>query len=251
MSDLIAVGSVYKLVSPLGLVYIGSTKKSLEHRLSEHKSTYKSYLNGKSHYVSSMMLFKESSDITIELVKELKECSKIDLLVAEKYCIELNECVNKFTPILIEGETKEYHKQYRQLNKAVISEKAKIYHTKHSEEAKAYKKIYNELNKDIIKEKKTKYLLENMDLIKEQRKQSQLRRKDAINAYVLKNKEAISEKAKEKIYCEACKKETRKADRTKHVKTQTHINNLKTLNQTNIATTIIINNFFAAETKAD
>ena len=108
-TDLIAIGSVYKLVSPLGLIYIGSTKKTLPERLSGHKAQFRQYNKFKGKHSSSVKLFEESNNIKIELLEELKECSKIELLLLEKYYVDEQECVNKYSPITTNEEKKINH----------------------------------------------------------------------------------------------------------------------------------------------
>ena len=148
MTDLIAIGSVYKLVSPLGLVYIGSTKKKLADRLSGHKADYKRFLQGKRGFVTSMILFKEGNKIIIELLEEIKVCSKMNLLMLEKKYIESIECVNRYVPILNDEEKKEYQKDFRKeyyvKNKDLIRKKEKEYYEKNVTAIKErqYEKIH-------------------------------------------------------------------------------------------------------------
>jgi hypothetical protein len=53
-------GKIYKIVCNItGLIYIGSTSQSLIQRLQDHKSGYKTYLNRKTHYVSSFKIIKD------------------------------------------------------------------------------------------------------------------------------------------------------------------------------------------------
>ncbi len=113
MCDLIPIGSVYKLVSPSGKIYIGSTKKTLAHRLGGHRTDYKRFLKGERGFVSSFVLFKESSNIKIELLEELKECSKIDLLLTERKHTQENICVNRVQPVRTDEEKKEYNKEFQ------------------------------------------------------------------------------------------------------------------------------------------
>ncbi len=148
MSDLIPIGSVHKLVSPSGKIYIGSTKKPLAKRLSQHRAAYKLYLKGPGRYASSTVLFEESSNIKIELLEGIKDCTKYDLLMLEKKYIEENICVNKQTSIQTEAEKKAYQKEYTHLNNAAIRDRTKKWYAENIDEIKERKK----LNEAIIKE---------------------------------------------------------------------------------------------------
>ena len=92
---------IYKLkakVNPLEktLVYIGSTKQGANIRLSKHKHDYKRYLNGKYHNVSSFQLFEKYGvdGVDIEIIEQLDNDNKIELLNKEKHYINTIECVN-------------------------------------------------------------------------------------------------------------------------------------------------------------
>lgn len=93
-----ANGKIYKISSPSTVnVYIGSTCKTLNERLSQHKCDYKRYKNGKYHYVTSFEIVK-FDDCVINLIEEIKTNS-LDLIDQETYHIN-NEtnAVNKYTP---------------------------------------------------------------------------------------------------------------------------------------------------------
>lgn len=238
MTDLIAVGSVYKLVSPSGLVYIGSTKKTLATRLCGHKTDYKRFLKGNRGFVSSFVLFEESNNIKIELVEEIKDCLKSELYLLERKYIETNECVNKYVPIYSAEERKAKH-----------NEEAKAYYVLHKDDIKEYKAEYLKLNHETLLKKYKEHYAKNRDSILASKKEYLIMNREMINskkrAHYEKNKIALGEKAKQKIFCEACKCDTTKGHKTKHEKTQKHINNAKILNQTNNATTInVTNNYY-------
>jgi hypothetical protein len=101
----------------------------------------------------------------------------------------------------------------------------KAYREKNAEKIKEYKRIYNEANKDNIKEKCKEYYNANADKIKESVKQYQDEHKEQANQCKLdwyhKNKDEILEKQSQKMSCE-CGSEFRKADLSKHLKTQKH-----------------------------
>ena len=100
-------------------IYIGSTFQLLCKRLSEHKSSYKRYLENKCNYISSFAIIKDSfydlqnperklSKVQIELIEEYNCNNKKELHLRERYYIELYKsiCVNKIVPTRTQ---KEYH----------------------------------------------------------------------------------------------------------------------------------------------
>jgi hypothetical protein len=113
-------GKVYKIVSNInGKFYIGSTcMPSLCQRLAKHHSDYKTYLDGKRHYIISFeILEKGNYDI---ILLELFPCnSKEELHSRERYYIENNQCVNKMIPT-------KTNKEYRIQNKEKIKIKKRI-----------------------------------------------------------------------------------------------------------------------------
>ena len=120
-------GKIYKLVSTTSdLVYYGSTTRILSYRLTDHKSDYKGYLNGKRNYRTSFELMK-LGDAQIILVEDYRCDTKKELLARERFYIENNICVNKEIP----GRTikewrdknKEYDKEYYKKNKDKISKR--------------------------------------------------------------------------------------------------------------------------------
>jgi hypothetical protein len=140
------IGRIYKIVSLLTeKVYIGSTVKSLEQRLKEHKNHYKCYQNGKSNYVTSYELVKYT-DATIELIEEIEYINKRDLHIKEKYYIQtIDNVINKYIPT------------------QSIKECKKKYHDTHKDESKKYYIA----NADKIKEKKKEYYVDNVAKLKQ------------------------------------------------------------------------------------
>lgn len=113
------------------LVYIGSTKQALRRRFQNHESNYRSYLNGKQHYVTSFKLL-EIGDAYIELLAEYQNLSKDELNEYEAGAIRLHATVNKNIP----GRSVA---QYRQDNK----DKMKQYAQKNKNRIQRYKFIYD------------------------------------------------------------------------------------------------------------
>ena len=87
-------GRIYKITSAqTDNIYIGSTTKSLERRLSNHKSDYKRYLNNKTHYKSGYDIVK-FDDAKIELIEEKEFETKDEMFLRERHFIEQNKCIN-------------------------------------------------------------------------------------------------------------------------------------------------------------
>ena len=110
-------GRIYKIICETGLIYIGSTQKTLKERLRHHK---------KKGNVCNSKGFINPTIIELELV-EFEEYE--DLLKRERYYIESIECVNKKIPTRTRHEwyidNKEtYLKQkqeYRKKNKDLVN----------------------------------------------------------------------------------------------------------------------------------
>jgi hypothetical protein len=153
-------GKIYSIKSKeTDDIYIGSTIKSLKTRLQNHKSDYKSYQNGKKHYLTSFEIVKYD-DCYIELLQDYSCENNDELTKKEGEYIRNNKCVNR----VIEGRTdKEYHMDNR--------DKRNKQSKKWREENKEYYKEYNIENREKIKERKKKYYQENKDKIREYKKQ--------------------------------------------------------------------------------
>jgi hypothetical protein len=134
-------GKIYKLVSPLGLVYIGSTcEPTLARRKTKHKSDYKTWKKGKKGYITSFKLYDEDDDnVDIVLIEKYPCETKDELHKRERYFIETVECVNKNLPSRSKQECdhayyennkeelKQYQKDYRKNNEAKVKERQKKY----------------------------------------------------------------------------------------------------------------------------
>ena len=123
-------GKIYKIeCNVTGLIYIGSTcKKKLSGRMTEHRSNYKKYLNGKKKYYSAFKVM-ENKDYVIILIEDFPCNSKDQLFARERYYTNETECVNlcKGQGLLLELGIQEYNKQhsvkYRSENAVQIKEK--------------------------------------------------------------------------------------------------------------------------------
>ena len=138
-------------------IYIGSTKKTLNERISGHKCGYNKWVeDNKNTYVSSYEILKYD-DAYIELLEEYPCNTKQELHKKEGEYQRILECVNK----QIAGRTNkewreehnEYDKDYREQNKEHIKE----YQKEYREQNKEYQKEYRENNKEELKEYQREY----------------------------------------------------------------------------------------------
>jgi hypothetical protein len=202
------LAKVYKLESPSGLVYIGSTCQNLAVRKAGHKRSYLQWKKGKKQFTSSFKLFDEDKDnIEIFLIENFPCNTKEELHSREGHWIKSTNCVNK----VIAGRKK---KQW------TIDNKDKI---------KQYKEKYTEKIKDIIvivkKEAKTKanadygviYRKNNLEHIKEFQKK-----------YRIVNAEKIKAHKNAKTLCE-CGSTYTNAHKTRHLRTNKHQEFIKDL----------------------
>jgi len=142
-------GKIYKLHSyDNELIYIGSTIQTLSQRYGGHKAFLKQDRN-----TSSKILFENSDNVIITLIKLFPCNCKSELEAEERKYIQNIECVNKAIPT---RTTKEYYQD----NRDVIVDKSKEYYQKNKE--KQY--IYRQNNKEKIKHydywRRTPYLFD-------------------------------------------------------------------------------------------
>ena len=118
-------------------VYYGSTKKTLNKRLNEHKSGYRGYLKGKYPYTTSYELIQHD-DAFIELIETVEYEDKETLKKQEGYYIQNHDCVNKHIAGLTRKET---NKEYREKNKEYISLERKEYREKNRDKIREYDRL--------------------------------------------------------------------------------------------------------------
>jgi len=189
-------GKIYKLVSPSGLTYIGSTCCNLAVRKAKHKHDFHS--GGKN--TTSWKLFEEDIDnVDIVLLEECPCDNKMQLHKKEREWIEKLECVNQMKPTRTKRE-------WEQDNREIINKKAREkYHTdkvqfqKRSERYKLkdperYKAMLKRVN-DKRKNNKREWYEKNKDRILKERKEFYEENKDKI----VKERKEFYEKNKDKI----------------------------------------------------
>jgi hypothetical protein len=200
-------GCVYSIECRVtGKRYIGSTKKTLIHRLKKHCECFKSWKSGKGSYVTAYEVL-ESNEYEIILLKEVIVESKKELEKIERYYIETLECVNRIIPT--RSRTEWYEQNKDKLKKYYAS-----YCEQHKEELREKKRRYHKENKGKISNRHAQYHQENKDRINEKAKK-----------YREENKEMVREKAREKVQC-TCGDTYTKGHKARHEKSQKHLASL-------------------------
>lgn len=160
-ADNMITGMVYKICSnQTNKIYIGSTTKSLQKRLSGHRNHYTCYLNGTYHYVTSfdILQYEDNEIILLEIV----HCNNVnELRTRERYHIELNECVNKTIPT---QEKSVYRKKYSIKNKNKLDDYGTKYRIANKNKIDTYQANYRQNNKDRINKSQARYQQNNKDL---------------------------------------------------------------------------------------
>ena len=153
-----SLAKIYKMTSPNGLTYIGSTcEPNLARRLASHKREFNQCQKGRKSKCSSYELIEEDYDNIIILLIEKYPCNdKDELRAREGHWIREIECVNK----RIAGRNR---KQYYEENKEIIKEKQKIHHEdnkdKINEKLRTSWASMNREEKDKYNEHKRQYRL--------------------------------------------------------------------------------------------
>jgi len=156
------IGFIYKMWSKTdpSLVYYGSTsQKHVCSRITGHRTDFKRWKQGKSHFVTSFRII-ETGDWDYMTLEKVFFDDPFELKNRERFYIENHDCVNKYIP----NQTKE---EYYIENKDKRLEQMKQYNDTHKEEAKQY---YID-NKDEITKYKKEYYIENKEEITKYKKQ--------------------------------------------------------------------------------
>jgi hypothetical protein len=229
-------GKIYKMVSPSGLTYVGSTTQSLALRKGKHKANYLRWKQGKDESnITSFRLFDEAVDnIDIVLLEEVKCESKEQLHMKERYWIETLDCVNKVIPTRTYSEYR--NKYYYPANKEKLIMYQKEYRNSEQNKEKIIQgqKKYREANKDAIRQKKKEYREANKDEIRQKKKEYAERHKEEIRQktkeYREANKDAIKERKSKVIECE-CGISYTQCHASRHKRTAKHQNFINQQNQ--------------------
>jgi len=140
--------------------YIGSTTQPLHKRLYEHRSDYKSFLNGNGSSISSFIII-ENNDNYIELLEDYACDTKQQLHKREGELIRKHHkhCINKVIAGRTQKEWEIEHKEY-------IKNRQHTYYETHKESIKLMVKTYSQVHSNEIKLKKKAYAVENMEKLK-------------------------------------------------------------------------------------
>jgi hypothetical protein len=120
-------GTIYQITCPSKpkiWPYIGSTKQSLNERLSKHRYDLKRYLLGKFNFLSSFHLMKEEAkgnSLKISMIEEGEYESETDLRRKEGKLIKRSKCQNK-------KKGKKFHKKLYEVRDGKVKRKRKINH---------------------------------------------------------------------------------------------------------------------------
>ena len=127
-------GIIYEIFRPVepNTVYIGSSLKSKNKRMREHKEDYKRYLNGNHNYVSSYELVKYP-DAIIKVIATVEVESKQELRKHEdKYLLKFKndpnyKVVNMIRAFKTEEEKRQDRINYYNTHKEEITQKNNLY----------------------------------------------------------------------------------------------------------------------------
>lgn len=149
MDDVVAepthkLGIIYKFVcnKTNKLLYVGSTTKTLEHRLAQHRYNESYGPDGTNYrYVYKYISDVGWSNVSIDIVEHFPYQDVVDLRNREGYYIRL---MKPEYNINIAGRTM---KEYRDENKYELAEYSKRYRAEHKSEIAKYSKLYNQEHK--------------------------------------------------------------------------------------------------------
>jgi hypothetical protein len=201
-------GLVYRIKSLLGekdgipCQYYGSTKWSMQSRMSNHKTTYKKYLAGTGNKMSSAEVMQHP-DAFIEVVED--NIPIVDLLKREGFYQLTEPCCN----INIAGRTQ---KEWRDANKDKIKEHRAKYYVE---------------NKDKIDESNAEWIKNNPMYFKDYYESNKEHLDDYYKKYRETNRAKYNAKYYSKIACTNCSKMITKLNMPVHMKKLSCINHDK------------------------
>jgi hypothetical protein len=212
------LGKIYQIKCNItNEVYIGSTFRTIEQRISEHKN-----LTNKC--VSKQII--DRGDYKYEIIFESYFPNKTELRKLERYYIDnTNNCINKLLPYITEEEKKKFRKKVN-----------KKYYEKNKEYFKQYnQKNKEQKNKEQDKEKRKENYQKNKEKIKEYKKKKKAER-DRIYIEKIEYIKNMNIKIKickyERFECE-CGGSFTKKNKSVHFKTFLHQQYEKSLNENN------------------
>lgn len=224
-------------------VYIGSTR-AFSKRKWKHKNACNNS-NNKHYNMKVYQTIREHGgwdNWRMIPIEELGDVSKIQSFIKEEeWRVKLDAKLNSKKAYSTEEDKKEYIKEYREQHKEDKKEYDKEYREQNKEQLKEYReqnkakkkeydkehwKEYYQQNKAQIKEKLKEYREQHKEQIKEYKEKNKAQIKEYNKEYREKNKEQIKAKYSEKITCQ-CGAVICRNSLSRHIKTQTHQNNIK------------------------
>ena len=166
---------IYKLVSNISSdVYIGSCLVELSKRLYYHKAP--------SNTCISKSMFVDDAVISIVLIEDCPCDNKNQMKARELHYITTLQCININKPFIsdiqiINGDDKEWRKQYRLNHVEEYKQYYKQYRLTHAEEYKQYDKQYNITHAEEQKQYNKQYYLDHIEQKKQRDKQYYLNKK--------------------------------------------------------------------------
>jgi len=163
-------GKIYKLVCEItGEVYIGSTKRSLEDRLSEHLKKYnpccsKQIINRNKYYIEQLELYPCNNRQELEQkegeYQRAIECINNNIAGRTylEWCNDNKEHLKEYRK-QYQQDNKEQQRQYRQDNKEVISKNSSTHYQDNKEQIAEYQKQYYIENTEFVKARQTKEVI--------------------------------------------------------------------------------------------
>lgn len=154
-------GKIYSIRShQTDAIYIGSTTSLLSRRLSNHRSDYNRFLNGKSKQYSTSYIILEYDDAYIELIETCPCSTGEELHAREGYYIRSMDCVNKCVPGRTKHEKEEMRKQYYEGNRDKSMEDSRRWYWNNRDKSLEDNRKYRLENKDILAERRRKRYLQ-------------------------------------------------------------------------------------------
>lgn len=229
--------SIYKIVSKNTTnVYIGSTTKELNVRLSRHKNDYNRWCRDNSLKYNRSGDVIKYGDYEIILLKSVNVNTKRELLEIEAIFIKSFQNVNKNIPLRTKREyyednkelTIERSKKYYENNKEQVLERSKIYYANNKKDINKKNKLYRETHEKEIKENRAKYRKNHLEETKNKNIKYYQENKEKLKENARIYREKNKDKKKETINC-PCGSIIFKKNKSGHLKSTKHIDYLKRL----------------------
>jgi len=164
-------GIIYKLsCDEYDKVYIGSSVKTIEQRMSVHKDHFNKWMSkAGTRYCSSFEILKYPN-VKIEVLEEIDYIDAHDTLLKQeeqKWIDTTLNCCNllrAFTPLDIKRQIRnETHKLWREANPEKFKATQKKYQQTHKNEKNEYRRKYSKENRDKMNAYKQKYRNKEID----------------------------------------------------------------------------------------